>query len=202
MMPPDATWWRLATGDGPLTEDPAVSTKIHVPSRLLLALVALLALSLVSATAVLALTTKLNGGAVKAVRTATADDPVSTTSSSWTDVPGMSTTVNVPSGTKALLVITFSGQSRCNDSGASPTVLCYVRALVNGVDASPGITILDSAAAGDNTAHSQGAHSFQWVMGVNAGTKTVKIQWLVNESGDAFHLISRSMTVLRTKGYS
>jgi hypothetical protein len=178
-----------------------VSTNIHFRPRLLLALVALLAFSLVGATAVLAVTTKLNGGAVKAVRTAVADDPVSTTSASWTDVPGMSTTVNVKAGTTALLVITFSGQSRCNDTG-TPTVDCYVKALVNGVEASPGVAIFDSAAAGDNTAQSQGSHSFQWVMGVNAGTKTVKIQWLVNEAGDAFHLISRTMTVLRTKGYS
>jgi hypothetical protein len=182
-------------------EDAAVSTIIHIRPRLVLSLVALLALSLVSATAVLAVTTKLNGGAVKSVRTATADDPVSTTSSSWTDVPGMSTTVNVKAGTKALLVITFSGQSRCQDTGA-PTVDCYVRALVDGVEASPGETILDSAAAGDNTVQSQGSHSFQWVMGVGSGTKTIKIQWLVNEAGDAFHLISRTMTVLRTKGYN
>jgi hypothetical protein len=135
-----------------MLEDSPVSAIFQKRGRLLLVLVALLALSLVSATAVLAVATRLKGGAVNAVRTATGyDTHDSTTSTSWSDLPGMSATVRVASGANALLVITFSAVSQCHDYSTPIFLYCYVRATVDGVEAPPGAVVFNSAAAGTNT---------------------------------------------------
>ena len=164
--------------------------------RALLVLIAGLAVALAAETAVLAATVKLNGGAVRAVRTATADSDVSTTSTSLADVPGMSTTVSVPSGEKAILVITFTAESRCIGSS---TTLCIVRVLVDSSAAKPGDIAFDSAFDG-NTFSAPEANSMQFVAGpLSAGSHTVKVQYRVDEASSGFDLRARTLTVLRSK---
>jgi hypothetical protein len=171
-------------------------SRIRKPSRrLLLVFVAALALTLVAATAVVAVAVKKNGGSVTAVRTATDSEPTSTIATSWFDVAGMSTTVNVPAGQKALLVISFSGETLCQDFDGT-TLVCQIRVTVDGVNAEPGEVVFDSQQANSGWS----TNSMQFVRGsVNAGQRVVKVQFRVNESPAEFHIGDRTLTVLRSK---
>jgi len=153
---------------------------------LVLALTALV----VTETAVLATTLSKKGGPVTKVKTVTADDAPTTTSTSFSNVPGMSISMSVPSGQKALFVVTLSAVSVCYTEG----VLCYVRLLVDNNPAPPGDLIFNSNASGP------GAHSMQFVAGpLSAGTHTVEVQWMVDEVGATFQMAERTLTVLRSK---
>ena len=79
--------------------------------RLLLAVAIGLATLLVAETAVLAVTTIKTGGPVRGVKVVTETAQQTIYPSGWTDVQGMSLSMTVPSGEKALLLITYSSSS-------------------------------------------------------------------------------------------
>jgi hypothetical protein len=58
----------------------------------------------------------------------------------------MSLSMTVPSGEKALFLITFSAQATCQDTYSSAS--CYVGVTVDGHGASPGDVIFDAASDG------------------------------------------------------
>lgn len=84
---------------------------------IVLALVALISAMVVGGTAVYAATTVTGGGAVQAVKIAIDSSEVWTEPVATTDIPGMSVTMNVPSGTRSVLLITFSASTACSVRG-------------------------------------------------------------------------------------
>lgn len=81
--------------------------------RLVLGLALAVALIFGVAGGVVATSWAVSGHAVKSVKVVSADSYVGTnTTGSWLDVPAMAVTMSVPSGTKALFLITFSAEGR------------------------------------------------------------------------------------------
>jgi hypothetical protein len=144
-----------------------------------------------------------SGGAFTAVRTATSNDGIFWTypnaSTTPQDIPGSSVSVTVPSGQRALLIITFSASVQCQDLGGTTNGACSVRAMVGGNVPPPGPVALLSPLNGQF--ESAQAASMQWVAGpLNAGTYTVKIQgWVNDANNDIFAMGARTLTVLRSK---
>jgi hypothetical protein len=98
---------------------------------------------------------------------------VTTTSDTFSDIPGMiSSVVTAENGN---LAITFSAEA--NTSGSERM---FVRALVDGQAAQPSDVVLVAAA-------DTGTRSFTFVeQNLEAGAHTVQIQWLVDAGGTAF----------------
>ena len=156
--------------------------------RLMLVAVFLLGALLAGSGVVVAAQVIKTGKAVTAVKVVTETSQSSaSTPFTWTDVVGMSTSVNVPSGEQAILLITFSAQTNCTD-GTGATTYCQIRVLVDGNAAPPGIVTFDSAADG-NAAIAGETNSMQFVAGpLNAGSHTIKVQGLVDEAQSTFVL--------------
>jgi hypothetical protein len=155
-----------------------------------------LTLALVAQAAVLAVPLYRNGGVVRAVRTVTEATSISNTNiMAFVDMPGMSTTVNVPSGEKAILVVTFSAETHCVDP-APPFSFCELRVNVDGLEASPGGVQFDTAADGTSAE----TNSMQWVAGpLGPGPHPVQVQWFLRGTDGAFTLEERTLTVLRSR---
>ena len=175
-------------------------------SRFLVVTVAVLGLTLAAETVVLGVAVSKSGKAVTAVKTVTETTLATTESSSFVDLPAMSTTVSVPSGQKALLIITFSAEVTCAPEGASEGT-CVIQVLVDGTPAAPGHPIFNSSHDQDGAFHDDQfeseANSIQFVAGpVSSGQHVVKVQWLVDSAagGDVqFRVQERTLTVLRSK---
>jgi len=136
-----------------------------------------------------------SGRSVTAVKTVTSDAGASTQSETAVDLPGMSLTLTVAAGERALLVVTFSGDSAC--VGSSLLYPCRIRALVDGSVIAPGIVSWSRPSVADQ--YVADTHSMQWVTQVSAGSHVVKIQYYVTTYG-AFNIINaRTLTVLRSK---
>ena len=131
--------------------------------RLLLSITIGLALLLVASTAALAVVTTKSGGAVKGVKVVTETAGTNMAVMTFTDIPGMSLSMTVPSGEKAHLLITFSASTSCIDSSGINTN-CFVRVLVDGTEALPGQVLFDTAADGDSLLARE-ASSMQFVAG-------------------------------------
>jgi len=167
--------------------------------RLLLVAVFLLGALLAGSGVVVAAQVIKTGKAVTAVKVVTeTSQSYANTAFTWTDIAGMSTSVTVPSGEKAILLITFSAQSLCSDASGA-TTYCQIRVLVDGIAAPPGPVNFDSAADG-NSALAAEANSMQFVAGpLNAGSHTIKVQGLVDEAQSTFVVRSRTLSILRSR---
>jgi hypothetical protein len=73
-----------------------------------------------------------NKGAISVV-TLTETAARTTTSSSYVDLA--STVVNIPAGQAGHVLVSFTGEARCN--AGQTTHLCYMRVLVDGTEAHP-----------------------------------------------------------------
>ena len=116
-----------------------------------------------------------------------------TAATDWTDVPGASATLNIPSaGTDQHFLATFSAESRCTASTDDPAqgAWCALRILVNGTEMSP--------AVGTNFAFDSGnwpdgsgedlweAHAIQRVIGpLGPGNHDVQVQVRLVPNGGA-----------------
>ena len=121
-----------------------------------------------------------DGGAVSV--SAPSGPDVTTTSSTFTDIPDMSTTIQVPEN--ASLVALFTGEA--NTSGAERM---FVRALVDGQVAQPSDVVFS---VGDFV----GTRSMAFVMkNLAAGNRQVKMQWMVDSGGTAY-MGDRNLTVI------
>jgi hypothetical protein len=117
---------------------------------------------------------------------ASANNPINTTATFTTgfvDVPNLATSITVPAGQVADVLILFSGEMN------SPSAL-YVQAVVDGQVAQPGLVQAFWDQAGGAT--TQGFNFRGSVLG--AGTHTIKMQW-AGLSGQQF-MSARSMTVI------
>jgi hypothetical protein len=169
--------------------------RLHADARLgrvaTLVVVGVIAcLFLTAATAVGAAVFKYNSGAaITAVRTATTTGTIYATSATTFDaIRGSQVIINVPSGEKAILIITFSAESRCVGGGA-----CLVTAYVDGAQIHPAEIDFDHSEPIDASYESR---SFQWVSNVlGAGQHTVGMAGRVTKG--MLLLDARSLTVLR-----
>ena len=158
-------------------------------TRLLTFAVAVLAALLIAESAVLGATLLKSGGAVKAVKIVANDLLFHTTSTSLVNMTGMSTTMTVPSGQKALFLITVS--TSCSVSGAGSAI---VRVLVDRTSALPSDQGFCSGDSGS------GSNSYQYFAGpLNAGNHTVALQFRVNNAAGEAFLVHPVMTVMRVK---
>jgi len=109
---------------------------------------------------------------------------VSTTSSSFVDIPNMVYNIQIPE--PGDVVITLTGEAYTSNYKRM-----FVRALLDGQPASPGDVVF---AVGPYT----GTHAFSFVAkGVQAGAHTVQLQWGVDGGGTAY-MGDRTFTI----GYS
>jgi len=114
------------------------------------------------------------------------NNPINTTAtftSGFVDVPNLATSVTIPAGHVADVLILFSGEMN------SPSAL-YVQAVVDGGVASPGLVQAFWDTAGGATTQS---FNFRGST-LGAGTHAIKMQW-AGLSGQQF-MSARSMTVM------
>jgi hypothetical protein len=79
------------------------------------------------------------------------------------------------------------------------SAFCYVDVTVDGISAAPGLVQFDSAIDG-NSANAPEANSMQYVAGpLAAGRHVVTVRYRVDESNATFQLLSRTLTVLRSR---
>jgi hypothetical protein len=111
----------------------------------------------------------------------------------------MSLSVNVPSGEKALLVVTFSTSSGCDQFHPNVLAYCLVRVrLDNAFTMPPGEVFFDVNADVVIPALHQG--SMQWVVGpLSAGSHTVRVDYRVSNENGRFYVGARTLTVLRSQ---
>ena len=175
-----------------------VMTRITSRPRIFVTAVAALVALLLAGTVVLGAAVLKRGGYVNAVNIVTDTDQTGVSQeNSWTDISGMSMPMSVPSGEQALFLITFSASVTCEDGQEPVTNYCYIRVLVDGVEASPGAVVFDGAADG-NTEYAREANSMQFVAGpISSGAHTIKVQGFIGGSSSSFQLWSRTLSVLR-----
>jgi hypothetical protein len=92
-------------------------------------------LGAVLAATAIAATTGASGGPITAVKLVRSTDHFGTSSTTYSDVPGASTTITVPSGQRAVIVARFSGTSDCPTLGSIGH--CFARILIGGVEGAP-----------------------------------------------------------------
>jgi hypothetical protein len=157
------------------------------------------ALFLASGAAV-ALTSVVSGGAINQVKVARSDESALTDSNSYVDVPGATVQVNVPSGTRALLLARFSAEAMCDTprGGWCSVKIVAVRGDGSIQELQPSRE--DTAFAGHQI---RGSYSMDRSLLVNSGTYTVKVQYKARafaaEDPITFMLGTRSLTVERAK---
>jgi hypothetical protein len=95
----------------------------------------------------------------------------STSSGAWTNVSGMSTTINVPAGKHGDVMVLF-----CGSAGATGTPL-YVRAMVGSAAALPSSKLLT------NISSYAGNCAQFYKLGLSAGSRNLKMQWQTNGGG-------------------
>jgi hypothetical protein len=125
-----------------------------------------------------------SGGAVTAVKVVTDGALHTTTSTSFVNMPGASTSITVPAGQKALIIAHFSAESDCYDADVSSW--CAVRIMIGGSQGSPAVgsnfafDSIDSADTAGCSGDGCGweGHSMDRTRGpVGPGTYTVRVQW-------------------------
>lgn len=149
--------------------------------------IALVAASATIASAITASTTTSGTSmtSVKVVRSTIpqtfTDDGGATTA---TNLGGARTTVKVPAGQKALLLIRFSADTACYGGTSGGYDQCYVQVLVNGNAAGPGEVSFDNNNNNTEavTTSLRDAHAMEWVKSVRAGTYTVQVQVRTDDS--------------------
>ncbi len=151
--------------------------------RLLVVLVAAVACLAMAATALGAFVSK--GTTRYAFASVNSSSPVTTTSSTFVDLPGMSVSVSIPADKTADLFITFSAEL----NGCGPI---DARAIV---DTSASIAAPGAALLFSHTGGSAEAHGFTWMRTVGTGAHTVKIQWLSGGGCDHAFAGVRSLMV-------
>ena len=176
------------------------------PSRRLFWIVTVaLALTVAAESAVLAVGIAKKGKAVTAVRTVVSYDLITTTSSVPVAMPDMSTTIIVPAGQRALLIITVAGETNCVPVSTLFDGHCKLRIRVGEDYASPDVVGFDSASdAATLSDLSWQTNSMQFVYGpLSSGSHTVTVLWWIEDStnGDdtIFKMGARTLTVLRSK---
>jgi hypothetical protein len=145
--------------------------------------------------------TAISGKRIERVKIVRNMEPHGTSSTSWVDIPGASTTISVPPRTRAIILVRFSGASECfnqNVEGAG----CRVRVRVGQRVAPPfnGFTNdFDSTHFSTSATDFIEAHAIERSRPVRPGTYTVKMQWSVSAPSTSFTLYGWHLTVERIR---
>ncbi len=113
---------------------------------------------------------------------------ITTTSNSFNDVAGLSTSITIPNGKHGDALVFF-----CGSTFATSTTT-WVRALVAGAAASPGRLLLEE----NNGYDPEGvcANFYKANLTGTGRPMTVKMQWMSNTSGMESYMSGRSMIVI------
>lgn len=126
---------------------------------------------------------------------------VTTSSTTFVDVPGAVTSLNIPTGRKGLIHANFSAESACY---GPDTQNCSVRILIGGIEANPASGddfAFDTNRGGDNPGNqfTGEAHSMErYLPDLAAGTYEVKVQFLSVSGMNTTQLDDWILTVERT----
>lgn len=140
-------------------------------------------------------------GYVAQVGSDTSTGDVSTSSQTFTDIPGASEAVTVPTGETGRIYVWFNAESAC--SGGTGSQYCNVRILVNGTEIEPAAGTdfaFDSTDQADETASSWESHGMIRVSPVvNAGTYTVTVQGRTTSAATTLRLDDWTLLVQRVR---
>jgi hypothetical protein len=142
----------------------------------------------------------LTCGAVKGVKVVRQDVDITTSSTTLSAVPGMTTSVTVPSGTSGCLLMRFSAETQCTTSSGT-FGWCVVIILVDGVEAFPGAGTdfaFDSTYNGTAVTDAWQSNSMDRSIRVGAGTHTIVVEWATTDPSITAWLGEMSLTVERT----
>lgn len=137
--------------------------------------------------------TKLASGAIPFNSTHVTNDVIAMATPSWTNMSGMSVTLQLERASQVLIM--FSASVRLSISGPPPgSTNMWVRALVGSTTANP-----DTGAYFYSTVNSAGTYecsSFVFYLpNVNPGTYTVYMQWTVNSAQVTGYINERTLNV-------
>jgi hypothetical protein len=190
------------------------ATHIVSPRRLITVLIAVLALVVGGSAVALSVTpapTTVQATGANLTRFIYASDgnPAQITNfTNFADVPGMTTTITVPAGTKAVIAARFSATSICVGTPVILNASCFVRILIGGVEGKPNgvnLSVFDSTRNVEPNVFEgfdvgQQAHMIERVRGpVGPGTYVVKVQSFVPYQGATLALINWMLEVQRFK---
>lgn len=141
--------------------------------------------------------TKVSGTSISQVKLVRNSNAASTTSQTYLAVPGATTTLTVPAGSKAVIVARFSAISVCEELSDARGYGCNVRVMVNGAEAAPaGTSVFDSSGKGN----SREAHAIERSRGpVGPGTYVVSVQFSVPAATVTLTLSKWTLEVDRIK---
>ena len=113
--------------------------RLQKRSSLLIAVAVALALVVGIVAGVAATSWARSGGPIRSLKTVASNEYLSlhANGAKMTAIPSMTLTMSVPSGEKALFVLTFSAENWCYVNNTSIRT-CYIDATVNGVPMAPG----------------------------------------------------------------
>ena len=143
-------------------------------------------------------TTTRTGKGVTQVRVVRNGIGIGTSSTSFSTVDDAITTVTVPDGTRALLLIEFSAESYCN--GTAPGDWCALQITVDGVEANPSEGTefaFDSPATDDESWESNSVQRSTDIL--DPGTYTVRVRFAVTDPALLFYLDDWHLTVMRIR---
>ncbi len=158
----------------------------------------------------------MDAGAHYKKRVLTSTKPQITRSETFIPLKGARTELRLQPGTRTLVNVSFSAESRCNDPDGSHADWCEVRILVGGVEAEPRASsfppdtyAFDSTDNGSESTHSWESHAMDRhrcirVASSDAAVIPVEVQWKVtNFDGSQpplFWLDDWSLTVELARG--
>lgn len=138
------------------------------------------------------------GGAVKRVLASTQDQPLFTTSTSFSAIPGASKSVVVPAGTTDLAIVTFSAECQLiNASGAQDWVWLEIRD--NGVPMEPTRDPTASSPIAFCSDQGWSMNSIQAVKKLGAGTHNIQVYWKVATGYHKGRLDDWALVVLQSE---
>jgi hypothetical protein len=150
--------------------------------------------------------TTAQGNTLTQVKVVRDGNPTATTSTSFVDVPGATTTISVPAGTKALILARFSATSTC--VGPAQDSACFLRIMIYKVGTTPteafpngvNISTFDSEVAPNVNAVRKQAHMIERSRGgLTAGDYVVDVQDAVPGADTTLALVNWNLTVERIK---
>jgi hypothetical protein len=141
--------------------------------------------------------TRLSGGAIGRVAIAQGNGVQTfTTTGGWSNLPGASVVLKVPSGRRAILIATFSANTRCA-VGGFPGDECDLRILVDAAQMGPGPVVANDGAAFDSHGFTGDdhleMHAIQRARLVGPGRHIVQVQ--VQAFSTEFQLDAWQLTV-------
>jgi hypothetical protein len=165
--------------------------------------IALLVAGLVAGAAVaatFAARTTASGGSITKVNVVRSSDILNTSSTSYTNIPGASTSITIPAGEHAILVARFTTQEDCTVGDGNPDGSCLARIMVDGAEAQPssGGTIIDTVSGGSAPGVRSAALD-RSTAPLGAGTHTVQVQVKVTSGLMILEVTDWHLTVERVR---